>query len=355
MPPGYLFTNFQAALHEKTKSNPLSNLIRHSLEKSDQVLVITHVDPDGDAIGSLTAVSQALKQFGLRVTLACDDRVPLRFRYLSMSSDVQRSPDPRIPYDLLFAVDCGDEQRMGSAYANLPNPKPFIINIDHHVTNTRFGDINVVEPSATSTVEVLYNLFLEWGVDITPDIAMSLMTGLVTDTIGFRTVGVTANTLRIAADLIDAGADLAYVSMNALNMRAFSTMKLWSIGMNKMRLEDGLIWTSITNREQEEVGYHSSSSVGLTSLLADVEEAVMSAVLMESDDGTVKVSLRCRPPYDVSEIAVNLGGGGHPLASGCTLPGPLDEAQATIVRNCKEAIKRQTVTAPAVSVEPAAD
>ncbi|MFL7838558.1 MAG: DHH family phosphoesterase [Candidatus Promineifilaceae bacterium] len=333
----------------------MSNLIRHTLEKSDHVLVITHVDPDGDAIGSLTAVGQAVKQLGLRVTLACDDRVPSRFRYLAMSSDVQRSADPRIAYDLLFAVDCGDEQRMGDVYADLPNPRPFIINIDHHITNTRFGDINVVKPEATSTVEVLYGLFLEWGIEITPEIATSLLTGLVTDTIGFRTVGVTANTLRTAADLVDAGADIGFVSLNALNMRAFSTMKLWSIGMDKMHLDDGFIWTAITNQEQEEVGYHSSSSVGLTSLLSDVEEAVMSAVLMEGQDGMVKVSLRCRPPYNVSEVAVKLGGGGHALASGCTLPGPLAEAEATIVQSCKEAIKEQSQEIAAVNVETAAD
>jgi phosphoesterase RecJ-like protein len=333
----------------------VSKLIQHTLEKSDHVLVITHVDPDGDAVGSLTAVGQAIKQLGLRVTLACDDRIPARFRYLSMATDVQRSADPRIAYDLLFALDCGDELRMGNVYAGLSNPRPFIINIDHHVTNTRFGDIDLVEPVATSTAEILYSLLLDWGVEITPEIAMSLLTGMVTDTIGFSTVGVTANTLRIAAELVDAGADLGFITLNALNMRAFSTMKLWSIGMTKMQIDDGLIWTAITNREQEEAGYHSSSSVGLTNLLADVEEAVMAAVLMEGDDGSVKVSLRCRPPYNVSEVAVELGGGGHPLAAGCTLRGPLSEAEATIVQSCKQAIEEQSLAAPITAVEPAAD
>lgn len=317
--------------------------------------MITHVDPDGDAIGSLTAVGQALKQLGLRVTLACDDRVPVRFRYLTMTSNVQRTINSRADYDLLIAVDCGDELRMGNVYADLPNPKPFIINIDHHVTNTRFGDVDVVQPIATSTTEILYGLFLELGIEITPDIAMSLLTGLVTDTLGFRTIGVTANTLRTAADLVDAGADLGFVSMHAQNMRAFSTMKLWRSGMNKMHIDDGLIWTAISSQERQEAGYRSSSSVGLTNLLADVEEAVMAAVLMESEDGAVKVSLRCQPPYDVSEVAVKLGGGGHPLAAGCTLPGPLAEAEATIVHSCKEAIERQSQTAPVAAAEQVAD
>ena len=309
--------------------------------------MITHVDPDGDAIGSLTAVGQALKQLGLRVTLACDDKVPERFRYLPMSSDVRQTTDDRAAYDVLFAVDCADELRMGNVYSDLPNPKPFIINIDHHVTNTRFGDVDVVDPAATSTTEILYGLFQELGIEITPDIAMSLLTGMITDTLGFRTVGVTAKTLRTAADLVDAGADLGFVSMHAQNKRAYNTMKLWRTGFNNMNVDDGLIWTTITSQERQEAGYRSSSGVGLTNLLADVEEAVMAAVLMESEDGTVKVSLRCQPPYDVSEVAVKLGGGGHPLASGCTLPGPLAEAEAVIVKNCKEAIERQSEAAQA--------
>ena len=333
----------------------MSSLIQHTLEKANHVLVITHVDPDGDAIGSLTATGQALKQMGLRVTLACDDRVPARFRYLPMSSEVRRSVDSQADYDLLLAVDCGDELRMGYVYADLPDPKPFIINIDHHVTNTRFGYINIVEPTATSTTEILHGLFLELGIEITEDIAKSLLTGLVTDTLGFRTVGVTANTLRTAADLIDAGADLGFVSMQALNLRAFSTMQIWRAGMNKMHFDEGLIWTSITTQERQEAGYRSSSSVGLTNLLADVDEAAMAAVLMESGDGSVKVSLRCRPPYNVSEVAVELGGGGHPLAAGCTLPGPLAEAEATLVRSCKEAIERQSQAERVTAAEPATD
>ena len=333
----------------------MSSLIRHTLEKADRVLVITHIDPDGDAIGSLTAVGQALKQTGFRVTLVCDDRVPARFNYLPMATDVQRMPDERVAYDLLVAVDCGDELRMGYAYADLADPKPFIINIDHHVTNTRFGDINKVEPTATSTTEILHGLFLELGIEITPDIAKSLLTGLVTDTLGFRTVGVTANTLRTAADLIDAGADLGFVSMEALNLRAFSTMQIWRAGMNKMHFDDGLLWTSITLQERREAGYRSRSSVGLTNLLADVEEAAMAAVLMESEDGSVKISLRCRPPYNVAEVAVELGGGGHPLAAGCTLPSPLAEAEATLVRSCKEAIERQSQAERAAVAEAGAD
>lgn len=317
-------------------------MIQNALEKAENILVVTHVDPDGDAFGSLTAVGLSLMQLQQQAALVCDDSVPERFSYLPLTNRVQKRPANTIRYDLLIAVDCGDEFRMGKAYGSLPDPKPFIINIDHHVTNTRFGDINVVEPQATSTTEILYSLFIEMDIVISPEIAMSLLTGLVTDTLGFRTVGVTADTLRVGANLVEAGADLGFITMRALNVRPLSTMELWRTGMNKMCLENGLLWASITNKEREAVNFRSNSSVGLVNLLADVEEASMGAVLMEMNDGTIRVGLRCRPPFDVSEVALALGGGGHPLASGCTLQGPLAEAERLLVQYCQEAIVRQS-------------
>lgn len=319
--------------------------IQQALDKAKHVLVITHVDPDGDAFGSLTAVGLALQQLGKQATLVCDDNLPLRFRYLPLAEQVQKSPEVGVEYDLLIAVDCGDELRMGRAYANLPDPKPLIINIDHHVTNTQFGAVNLVRPDTASTTEVLYDLFRELDVTLTADLALSLLTGLVTDTLGFRTTGVTANTMKITSILMDAGADLSLVTMQALNLKPLSTLRLWQVGLNNMRVEDGLIWSSISKEELKATGHLSPSSAGLVNLMADVDQAAMSAVLMEMADGLVRVGLRCRPPYDVSELAMNLGGGGHPLAAGCTLDGPLAKAEALVVGMCKDAIRYQSALA----------
>ena len=249
-------------------------MIQHTLEKAENTLVITHVDPDGDAIGSLTAVGLAMQQIKQKVTLACDDNVPERFSYLPMAVKVRKSGDATIRYDLIIAVDCGDEFRMGRAFADLPGPKPFIINIDHHITNTQFGDINLVDAKASSTTEILYSLFTELQIAISADIALSLLTGLVTDTLGFRTTGVTANTLRIAAELVDAGADLGFVTMHALNSRSLPTLRLWRAGLNNMQMDQGLLWASITNSERKAANFRSNSSVGLVNLLADVDEAL---------------------------------------------------------------------------------
>lgn len=315
--------------------------IRNAIDQSRYVLIITHVDPDGDALGSLTAVGQALRQMGKVTMLACDNKVPSRFDYLPLADDVRTSPVTNKTFDLLIAVDCGDEQRMGHVFSGLTTPPPVCINIDHHITNTHFGDINLVDAGATSTTEILYNLFIDLEVTLTTDIATSLLTGLVTDTLGFRTVGVTPRTLKIGSVLMEAGAELSLITMRGLNLKPITTLKLWQVGLNNMKLEDGLIWTSISSEERAQAGYTSASTGGLVNLLADVDQAAISAVLLEMDNGSIRVGFRCRPPYSVSELATNLGGGGHPLASGCTLEGPLHHAEELVVKMSKETIHQQ--------------
>ncbi len=315
--------------------------IERSLSQAGRVLVVTHVSPDGDAIGSLTAMGLALKQMGKEATLVCDDGYPARFSFLSLSGAIQKRVDADGQFDLLVALDCGDMSRMGQAYTDLPEPKPPIINIDHHVTNTFFGDVNVVETDCNSTAEILYHLLPQIDVTLTTELATSLLTGIVTDTLGFRTVGVTAETFEAASALMEAGADLALITTEALLLKPLTTLQLWRIGLDNMKLEEeGILWTSISQEERRSIGYEGSSSGGLVNMMANVDEATMSAVLIEDDD-RVYVGFRCRPPYSVSELALNLGGGGHPLASGCTLDGPLAKAEALVVDMSKESIRQQ--------------
>jgi bifunctional oligoribonuclease and PAP phosphatase NrnA len=316
--------------------------IKQAITNAQSILIVTHVDPDGDAIGSLTAVGNGLAHLGKQVTMACDDNVPGRFRFLPLTDKVQKGVSSAATFDLMIALDCGDESRMGRTFVDL-NQKPPLINIDHHVTNTNFGQINLVDAQATSTTEILYELFIAIGIDVTADIALSLLTGLVTDTLGFRTVGVTPRTMKITSALMAAGADLSLVTMLALNLKPMSTIRLWQLGLNNLKLDSGLVWTSLTYKAQQAIGFNSPSSAGLVNMLANVEEAAMSAVLLEQQDGSVRVGFRCRPPYSVSEVALNLGGGGHPLAAGCSLDGPLAKAESLVVGMCKESIAQQSV------------
>lgn len=311
-----------------------------AIEQASHISVFTHVGPDGDALGSLTAMGQVLLAAGKTVTLIVDSPIPPRFAYLTLIDTVRDKMDAAVTSDLIIALDCGDEQRLGRPFEQLA-VKPPVINIDHHVTNPRFGSLNWINAKATSTAEMLYVLFSDMGVTLTPAMATSLLTGMVTDTLGFRTPNVTGDTLRISGLLVDAGADLPLITMQTLNLQPMSTVRLWQVGLNEMKLEDGLLWTAISRDDRARIGHKGDSSSGLVNFLADVDKAAVGVVLLEMDDGSIRVGLRCRPPFDVSELAMELGGGGHPQAAGCTLDGPLAKAEAMIVDKCKELISQQ--------------
>ena len=309
--------------------------------EAENILVVAHIAPDGDAVGSLTAVGSALGQIGKNFHLVCDDGLPKRFGYLPLSDQVTEKPDPAVDYDLVIAVDCGDTERMGEAYSRLLKPIPPIINIDHHPTNTRFGLINIVVVDANSTTEILFDLLPQIGAELTPDLSTCLLTGLVTDTLGFRTANVTSHTLKVASELVDNGINLFSIMTKAMDLKDLSTLLIWQKGLSSMRLEDGVIWTTINNQDRVETGHNGTSSFGLGNMMANVYQARMSAVIMELDDGRVSVGFRSRPPYSVSELAADLGGGGHHQAAGCTIDGPLDQAVARVVSKSKEIIRKQ--------------
>jgi phosphoesterase RecJ-like protein len=323
-----------------------SNLIAstsEALDRANQVLVITHVQPDGDAISSLLATGHALQQLNKQFSLVCDDGLPARYRFLPLSDLVLNSPVRDQEYDLILALDAADESRMGRAYKRLKRPRPEIINIDHHVTNTGYGKINIIENQASSTTEVLSLLFPLLDIKISKGMAKCLLTGLVTDTLSFSTASVTSKTLEIASSLVTKGADLYEVSLNAISLHHLSKLKLWQIGLKNIVMEDGVIWTVINNGEREGAGHASASSFGLGNFMSNVYDAAMSAVLLEMGDGNVSVGFRSRPPYDVSQIAVSLGGGGHSLASGCTVQGPLAQAESMVIARCKSSISQQRI------------
>jgi bifunctional oligoribonuclease and PAP phosphatase NrnA len=320
---------------------PLIEEVRVLLGSAADVLVITHVSPDGDAISSLSAVGLALRQMGKSFRLVCDDGLPARFQFLPLADQVRHKPQRKKRYDLIIALDSGDVERLGKAFLNLPQPRPPVLNIDHHPTNTHFGSLNLVDAGANSTTEILYWLFSGLGLPWSADLADALLTGLVTDTLNFQTAGVQPETLRIAADLMEAGADLYQATTAGLNMKEYATLQLWRVGLDNMRLEDGVLWTTVSRLERENIGHGEKSSLGLSNLLSNVYGAAMSAVLLELEDGRVSVGFRCRPPYRVSDLAQELGGGGHHLAAGCTVDGPLAEAAALVVSRSKAAVRRQ--------------
>ncbi len=292
-------------------------------------LLICHVAPDGDAIGSMTGLGRALRQMGLDPTLACSDSVPARFNYIpGAETVVQKVSDP---FDLVISLDCSDIDRIGhlsqlSTFSSVP-----LLNIDHHVTNLNFGDVNLVDPQASSTAEIVLWLLEHMSIPLDAEMATCLLVGIVSDTRGFSTSNVTAQVMEGTLRLMNAGASLPYITQQSLNRRPTAAIFLWGAALALVQVEDGVIWTNIPLAMRRAAGYAGSGDAGLASFLVSSTDADIAAVFVECDDGRVEVGLRAVPGFDVAQVALQLGGGGHTLAAGCQISGPLEKAQARVL------------------------
>jgi phosphoesterase RecJ-like protein len=314
----------------------VNNTVQQQIRDARRVIVITHVAPDGDAIGSLLGLGWALHWLGKEYTLACADPVPRRFTYLPGSEAIVTGPQSE--YDLVISVDCADLERLGAAYddslANLP-----LINIDHHVTNTHFGTVNWVDTEAASAAELALSLVESLDVPLDSDIALCLLNGIVTDTRGFRIPNTPLRTMRAALKLMEAGARLPEITDHVFNHRPFSAMCLWGKALNSVQLEERVIWSQITQEMRQECTSSEPGDAGLISFLSTPDEADVAIVFIEEDDSRIKVEMRSVPGVDVSTVALNLGGGGHPQAAGCTLGGNLNDVQEQVLTAVKKILK----------------
>lgn len=310
------------------------------LRQAEHPLLITHVAPDGDAVGSLLGLGWMLWALGKTPFLVCQDPVPPRYRYLPGCEQVAQQV-PRQPFDLRVALDSSDIERLGApAQTEWLSDVP-LLNIDHHVTNLRFGALNLVDETAASTTQVLYDLAGYLPVALDEPTAVCLLTGLVTDTRGFRTANVTPEVLEVAVALMRAGASLSAITHNGLDRRSLSHLRLWGAGLSRVRASDGIAWTAIPLAEQHRIGHDARGDFGLANLLIGVEGAMMAAVFTEREGGQVEVALRAASGFDVSGLALSLGGGGHPLASGCALSGSLKAVQRRVLTAMRRALARQ--------------
>ena len=314
--------------------------IAEAIRKAQRILVVTHVSPDGDAIGSLLGLGWALEGLGKEVILACADPVPRHYRYLPGSGRIVQAPDPT-GVDLVISLDGSDRERMGAAYdADRLQGVP-LANVDHHVTNVRFGTWNWVDPSKASTAQLVLDLVDHLGIPLDGQVALCLLNGLVTDTLGFRTPNTGPGELAAAMRLMEAGASLRRVMHYAFNRRPFSSIRLWGLALQTVHLDGRVIWAEVTQEMQRLAGGSDVSNGSLVNFLIAAEGADVAVVFTEKEDGRVEVGFRSVAGVDVSGVALSLGGGGHPQAAGCTLSGPLPEARERVLAALAQAIRDQ--------------
>ncbi len=257
----------------------LSALIQR-LQQASRILLVTHLSPDSDAMGSMLGLAHVLRQRGKAVTPACADAIRDRFDILPGHTEVVTQASGA--FDLVIALDCGDELRLGSTWMNLPDPKPFLINIDHHVSNTHFGQINWIDPSSASTAEMVLQLCDQLGVPFTQDMATCLLYGLVGDTLGFRTSNTTAQQLRYAERCMEAGASLYDSIDHQFNRRSQALVCVWGKAINALKVKDRIAYTSISKAMRDACGM-GTTELGLSSFLISMNEVDRAAVLVETD------------------------------------------------------------------------
>jgi phosphoesterase RecJ-like protein len=302
-----------------------------ALREHDRFLVVTHENPDGDALGSLLATTLALRGLGkdVEMYLGGSGSLPREYAFMQLDGLRRDLPDD-LEERVLVAVDCAKADRIG------PDPEPverasLVIDIDHHHDNTRFGDLNLIVADASSTGEVLRDLIRALDIELTPELAEPLYIALVTDTGRFQYTNTTPKALRLAAELVEAGADVHEVFQQVYESVEFAKLKLLARALDRARvLEGGLIIVShLLRNDFAEVGAAEAYSEGIIDYLRAVEGAELAALIREPprDDGPMRrVSLRASvDELDVSAIARLFGGGGHRQAAGFSSDASIDE------------------------------
>ncbi len=310
--------------------NKILTAIRDEIHSARRILLVSHIRPDGDAVGSLLGMGLCLIAAGKQVDMVLSDGVPANFRFLAGSELIKKRAKGN--YDYRIVLDASELRRIGWVLDGHPTPD---LNIDHHITNDNFARYNLVLNDAAATAEILARYLPALGLTITLEAANALLTGMVTDTIGFRTTNVTPQVLRVAAGLMERGAQLAQVYYAGLVSRSFAAARFWGNGLCRVQSEDGVVWTSLTLADRTATGYPGRDDADLINVLSAVEGVDIAIIFVEQSADRVKISWRlCGQAdidADVAEIAGQFGGGGHRAASGADVDGSLELVSRSVL------------------------
>jgi phosphoesterase RecJ-like protein len=303
----------------------------------ERFTLTTHENPDGDALGSLLAAKLAFDRLGKDsvMVLHSDAPLPGEYRFMPLAQLRRRWPDD-VSERVLVALDCANESRIGEE--DVLGRVPLTLDIDHHHDNTRFGDVNLIVPDASSTGEVLRDLFRELDVELTPEIAEALYIALVTDTGRFQYTNTTPKAFRLAAELVEAGADVHRIFQGVYESVQFAKLKLLARALDRAQVYEGgrIVISYLLRTDFAEVGAAEPYSEGIIDFLRAVEGADMAVLIREpprADGPTRRVSLRASvDELDVSAIARKSGGGGHRQAAGFSSEASIEEITAFVRR-----------------------
>lgn len=306
----------------------------------DRFLVVSHVNPDGDAIGSTLAIGHMLQQLGKSVIMINEGAVPVKFHFLPGHDQVGNYSlaGAKPAFDCVISVDCADYSRIGKVHEWFPDQVP-LLNIDHHPTNDSFGTANVLRSNAAATAEVLYDLAVVLGITWTKTIAECIYTGLLTDTGGFRYANTTPLLLNIASEMLHYGVEGNELADHLLEKLTFSHVMVLQKALATLSFTQDrrIAWISVSLSDVEESGAENGDLEGLVNYPRNIEGVEVGLLFKQFAENTYKVSFRSAGKVDVAAVAQCFGGGGHVRAAGCAVSGSLEEVREQVLQEVRRA------------------
>lgn len=312
------------------------------LKQHQYFLVVNHVNPDGDATGSLLAMGWLLRQLDKQVTLVNEGKTPAKFMFLPGADDIlnasERAEHPT--YGTIITCDCADFARVGEVAAWFTQERE-LLNIDHHPTNDLFGTVNLVRTDAAATAEIIFDLVKHMGLPLGKELATCLYTGLLTDTGGFRYSNTTPYVMEAASELLAHGVEPAAIAERVLESITKAHVSLLQRSLQTLELTDNdkAAYLTVTLTDLIETGANNEDTEGLVNYGRNIEGVEVGVLFKEVADGKVKVSFRSRSEVDVAAIAKSFGGGGHVRAAGCTVSGTIVEVKKAVSQKVSAALR----------------
>lgn len=306
------------------------------IKSSKKILLLSHMNPDGDTLGSMCALySMIYKRFKIKADMNVVSNIPYNYKFLPNVNLAERYFDKSLVYDLVITLDVAAIDRVMDSKILFDKAK-CTVNIDHHKTNPKFGDYQIIEPDASSCGEVLFNYFKENNWKLTEDAAICLYTAIMTDTGNFRFENTSANTFRAAADLVEAGANPNYIYKKCYETKTKNFVMFQNYCVNKaVFLEDNKIaYTTVYKKDLEKFSAGDDFTDGIAETLRAIDTTEVSFVVKEVDTKLTKVSMRSKKA-DVAKVCMTFGGGGHTFAAGCTIKANIKESIAQLLKEIK--------------------
>ncbi len=315
------------------------------IKKAKKILLAVHVSPDPDGLSSALAMEKVLKRLGKKTKIISFSQIPPKYAFLPGLEKIETKDFATVnfsEFDLAIVLDAADESKITRSKYPEKFPNNFkIINIDHHVTNSNFGDINLVVKTASATAEVLYEIFKYWKIKVDRQLAVLLFWGIFSDTGCFQYQMTSKRTFEIAADLLLKGANLQECVLYEFRSYSFKTLKYWGKVLDNMQIDESkkVVWSTISQEEKTKLGIDPMEIEKAATLFASIVSGTEFGIILSEESGNIiRGSLRSRKDFDVTRIAVEFGGGGHKQSAGFSLNMSLEEAEKRVLEVARKLV-----------------